>query len=165
MEPQSYRHTYILAKTFDWQKIYYSTETHKPQRFLFNVSSRNSWSCWGCAEAARCTLPHRAAPAVERPALRSSPKRSVGNHFAKSITGTDADVSRRVLFLHFILVLECVMTTIELCSGLAAIHNNGSHIHSKSLSGNMLEAPGQNLKLAAQPTTNCSGWKHIYLTY
>ena len=65
-------------------------------------------------------------------ALHSAPKSSVNNNFAKEITGTDADVLRRdVLFLHFILVLECMMTTIELCSGLTAIYNNESHINTK----------------------------------
>ena len=76
---------------------------------------------------------------LRRPAesLASAPKTSVDNNFTKAITGTNADVLRHVvLFLHFILVLECMMTTIELCSSLTAIYNNESHINTKSRSGN-----------------------------
>ena len=40
------------------------------------------------------------------------------------------------------------MTTIELYSNLTIIHNNESHINTKTLSGNMPEAPGQRRILA-----------------
>ena len=87
--------------------------------------------------------------------LLSAPKTSVDNNFTKAITGTNADVLRHVvLFLHFILVLECMMTTIELCSSLTAIYNNESHLNTKSRSGNMLEAPAvQRLRILENTTT------------